>query len=94
MLYCFVQFLSFSIVVLMTDRRPQMNFLLNRASIPILDSAPPEISCKFKGEESLLGLARSGGTDVLPTTGALHFGSERFMPRNVNHNGMYPTSLA
>ncbi|KAJ9548413.1 hypothetical protein OSB04_020956 [Centaurea solstitialis] len=90
-----IQFSSTRISSSICDRRPQMNFLLNRASIPILDSTvPPESSCSFKGEESLLGLAKDGGIDhhVLPTNGALHFGSERFMPRNVNHNGMDSTS--
>ncbi|CAH1432552.1 unnamed protein product [Lactuca virosa] len=74
-----------------SDRRPQMNFLLNRASIPRRDSAPPESSCDFKGEESFLGLAKSGGVDVLPPNGALHFGSERFMPRSMSHNGIDTT---
>ncbi|XP_071699104.1 squamosa promoter-binding-like protein 12 [Rutidosis leptorrhynchoides] len=58
------------------DRRPPMNFLLNRASMPILDSTPHDNSCNFKG----------GGIDVLPTNGAISFNSERFMPRNSNHN--------
>ncbi|KAK9055294.1 hypothetical protein SSX86_026376 [Deinandra increscens subsp. villosa] len=75
------------------DRRPQMNFLLNRESIPILDSATPESSCSFKGEECLIGFAKGGGgVDVLPTNGALNFGSERFTPRNSIHNGIDPTS--
>ncbi|XP_042753409.1 squamosa promoter-binding-like protein 3 [Lactuca sativa] len=74
-----------------SDRRPQMNFLLNRASIPRRDSAPPESSCDFKGEESFLGLAKGGGVDVLPPNGALHFGSERFMPRSMSHNGIDAT---
>lgn len=86
-----IQFSSTRLSSSMCDRRPQMNFLLNRASIPIRDSAPPESSCKFKEEESVLGLVRGGGIDVLPTNGALHFGSERFMPRNLNHNGMDAT---
>ncbi|CAI9298076.1 unnamed protein product [Lactuca saligna] len=74
------------------DRRPQMNFLLNRASIPRRDSAPPEISsCDFKREESLLGLAKGGGVDVLPPNGALHFGSERLMSRSMSHNGIDAT---
>ncbi|PWA73235.1 squamosa promoter-binding-like protein [Artemisia annua] len=80
--------LSSSISV--ADRRPQMNFLLSRASIPILDSAPTESSCSFKGEESLLGLTKGQGMDVCSTSGNLNFSSERFMPRNVNHNGKYP----
>nr|XP_043622512.1 squamosa promoter-binding-like protein 12 [Erigeron canadensis] len=77
-----------------SDRRPQMNFLLNRTSIPILDSTPPESSCNFKGEECLLGLAKGGGIDALPTTtGALNFSSDqRFISRNANHNGMDATS--
>ncbi|XP_024968393.1 squamosa promoter-binding-like protein 12 [Cynara cardunculus var. scolymus] len=88
-----IQFSSTRMSSSICDRRPQMNFLLNRASIPIMDSTvPPESSCNFKGEESLLGLAKDGGIDVLPTNGALHFSSERFMPRNVNHNGMDSTS--
>ncbi|KAI3811495.1 hypothetical protein L1987_21219 [Smallanthus sonchifolius] len=74
------------------DRRPNMNFLLNRDSIPILDPAPPEISCNFKGEECLIGFAKGGGVGVLPTNAALNFGSERFTSRNANHNGMDPTS--
>ncbi|KAI3694680.1 hypothetical protein L1987_77649 [Smallanthus sonchifolius] len=67
-------------------RRPQMNFLLNRGSIPILDSAQLQHFCNFKGEESLIGLAKGGGIDVLPTNGTLSFSSERFMPRNTNLN--------
>ncbi|KAF5804879.1 putative transcription factor SBP family [Helianthus annuus] len=74
------------------DRRPHMNFLLNRESIPVLDSAPPESSRNFKGEECLIGLAKGGGVDVLPTNATLSFSSERFTPRNANHNGMDPTS--
>ncbi|KAI3772167.1 hypothetical protein L6452_03348 [Arctium lappa] len=88
-----IQFSSTRMSTSICDRRPQMNFLLNRTSIPNLDSTvPPESCCNFKGEESLLGLAKDGGIDVLPTNGALHFGSERFMPRNMNHNGMDSTS--
>ncbi|GJR22658.1 squamosa promoter-binding-like protein 12 [Tanacetum coccineum] len=87
-----IQFSSTRISSSISDRRPQMNFLLNRASVPILDSAPPESSCSFKEEESLLGLTKGGGVDVCSRNGTLNFGSERFMPRNVNHNGMDATS--
>ncbi|KAM0040821.1 putative transcription factor SBP family [Helianthus debilis subsp. tardiflorus] len=74
------------------DRKPQMNFLLNRGTIPISDSAQPERSCNFKGKESLGGLGKGGGIDVFPINGTLNFSSERFMPRNTNLNGMEPTS--
>ncbi|KAI7747067.1 hypothetical protein M8C21_002503 [Ambrosia artemisiifolia] len=60
------------------DRRPHMNYLINR------DSAPPESSLNFKGEECLMGL------DVLPTNGALSFSSERLTPRSANHSGIEP----
>nr|GEW46031.1 squamosa promoter-binding-like protein 12 [Tanacetum cinerariifolium] len=46
----------------------------------------------FKGEESLLGLTKGGGMDICLTNSTLNFSSERFMPRNVNHNGMDATS--
>nr|GEU88311.1 squamosa promoter-binding-like protein 12 [Tanacetum cinerariifolium] len=87
-----IQFSSTRISSSISDRRPQMDFLLSRASVPILDSAPPESSCSFKEEESLLGLTKGGGVDVCSRNGTLNFGSERFMPRNVNHNGMDATS--
>ncbi|XP_076931430.1 squamosa promoter-binding-like protein 12 [Bidens hawaiensis] len=71
------------------DRRPNMNFLLNRDSVPSLDSPPPQSSCSFKGKDCLI---KGGGIGVLPTNGALNFSSERFTPRSVNHTGMDPTS--
>ncbi|KAL4571183.1 hypothetical protein LXL04_017936 [Taraxacum kok-saghyz] len=81
-----IQFSSSRLSSSMCDRRPRMNFVLNRASIPCRDSAPPESSCN-----SLLGFAKGGGIDGLPINGALQFGSERFMPRSMNHNGMDAT---
>ncbi|GJY50315.1 putative reverse transcriptase domain-containing protein [Tanacetum coccineum] len=87
-----IQFSSTRISSSISDRRPQMNFLLSRASAPFLDSSPPESCCSFKGEEPLLGLTKGGGMDVCSTNGTLNFSSERLMPRNVNHNGMDATS--
>ncbi|KAL8236812.1 hypothetical protein R6Q59_017893 [Mikania micrantha] len=94
MFYGFIHggLIVFSIVVLMTDRRPNMNFLLNRDSIPVLDSAPPVNSCSFKGEECLIGFTKGVPIDVLPTNGSSNFSSERFAPRNTIHNGIDPTS--